>query len=332
VFRDEIEIEVIAGKGGDGLVSFYREKFVPRGGPDGGDGGRGGSIVLRATDQVNSLLKLGRRMRYSAEDGRPGGNSNKAGRDGQDLELEVPVGTQVFDAKKGNLLRDLARHGETLELVRGGDGGLGNAQFATAVRQTPRFAQPGKAGEARRVRLELKLFAEVGLIGLPNAGKSTFLSKVTAATPKIADYPFTTLVPQVGIAGIGDYDTLVIADLPGLIEGASQGHGLGHRFLKHVERCGVLLHLVDVSSEAAADPVEGWRVVERELERASSELHAKPRLVVATKVESPEAESRAAELEVAVGAPVARISAWTGRGLGQLLVEAHRLVRGTRVG
>ncbi len=317
----------MAGKGGDGLISFYREKFVPRGGPDGGDGGRGGNVVLCATDQVNSLLKLGRRMRYLATDGRPGGNSNKAGRDGADLEIEVPVGTQVFDAKRGNLLRDLAHNGDRLEVVLGGDGGFGNAKFATAVRQTPRFAQPGQPGEQRRLRLELKLFAEVGLIGMPNAGKSTFLSKVTAATPKIADYPFTTLVPQVGIARVGDYDTLVIADLPGLIEGASEGHGLGHRFLKHVERCGVLLHLIDVSLDSPADPVESWRVIEIELERAARNLFSKPRLVVATKVESPEAEDRAALLEAAVGAPVARISSWTGRGLGELLMAAQRLVR-----
>lgn len=317
----------MAGKGGDGLISFYREKFVPRGGPDGGDGGRGGNVVLCATDQVNSLLKLGRRMRYQATDGQPGGNSNKAGRDGADLEIEVPVGTQVFDAKRGNLLRDLAHNGDRLEVVLGGDGGFGNAKFATAVRQTPRFAQPGQPGEQRRLRLELKLFAEVGLIGMPNAGKSTFLSKVTAATPKIADYPFTTLVPQVGIARVGDYDTLVIADLPGLIEGASEGHGLGHRFLKHVERCGVLLHLVDVSLDSPADPVESWRVIEVELERAARNLFSKPRLVVATKVESPEAEERAALLEAAVGAPVARISSWTGRGLGELLTAAQRLVR-----
>jgi len=326
VFRDEIQIEVSAGKGGDGLVSFYREKFVPRGGPDGGDGGRGGSVILIASDQVNSLLKLGRRLRYLAHDGQPGGNSNKAGRDGLDLEIEVPVGTQVFDSVHGNLLRDLAHNGERLEVVVGGRGGQGNARFATAVRQTPRFAQPGQPGEQRRLRLELKLFAEVGLVGLPNAGKSTFLSKVTAATPKIADYPFTTLVPQVGIANIGDYDTLVIADLPGLIEGASTGHGLGHRFLKHVERCGVLLHLVDVS-EDAADPVEGWRTVELELERASPFLFAKPRMTVATKVESADGEARADLLEAAVGVPIARISSWTGQGLRELLTAAQRLVR-----
>jgi len=302
---------------------------VPKGGPDGGDGGKGGSVILCASDQINSLLKLGRRMRYLAQDGRPGGNSNKAGRDGENLEIEVPVGTQVYDAVHGNLLRDLSRNRERLEVVLGGDGGLGNARFATAVRQTPRFAQPGRPGEHRRLRLELKLFAEVGLIGLPNAGKSTFLSKVTAATPKIADYPFTTLVPQVGIASVGDFDTLVIADLPGLIEGASDGHGLGHRFLKHVERCGVLLHLVDVS-ETAADPVEGWRTVERELERASGALFAKPRLTVATKVESVAAESRAAELEAAVGVPISRISSWTGAGLRELLTAVQRRVRSPR--
>ena len=327
MFRDEIEIEVAAGKGGDGAISFYREKFVPRGGPDGGDGGRGGNVILVASDQVNSLLKLGRRMRYQAQNGQPGMNSNKSGRDGLDLEIDVPVGTQVFDAQRGNLLRDLKSHGERLEVVLGGSGGQGNAKFATAVRQTPRFAQPGKAGESRKLRLELKLFAEVGLVGLPNAGKSTFLSKVTAATPKIADYPFTTLVPQVGIAKVGEFDTLVIADLPGLIEGASEGHGLGHRFLKHVERCGVLLHLVDVSDDAPQDPASAWHTVERELQRASATLHAKPRLTVATKVESPQAEARAEELEQALALPVARISSWTGRGLTELLAAAQRLVR-----
>jgi GTP-binding protein len=248
MFRDEAVLKVQAGKGGDGLISFYREKFVAMGGPDGGDGGRGGSVVLVTSAHVNSLLDLGRKLRYVARDGAPGQTKNKAGSDSEDLVLEVPVGTQVFDIEHGNLLRDLKEPGEKLVIAQGGAGGLGNPHFANAVRQAPRIATKGQPGEAREVRLELKLFAEVGLVGLPNAGKSTLLSRVTAATPKIADYPFTTLSPNVGIARIGDFDTLVLADLPGLIEGASEGKGLGHQFLKHVERCKVLLQLVDVSS------------------------------------------------------------------------------------
>jgi GTPase len=327
MFRDEVEIEVQAGKGGDGLVSFRREKYVPRGGPDGGDGGRGGSVLLVASSDLNSLLKLGRRKRYAADNGRPGGTSNKAGRDAEDLRLEVPVGTQVFDAEHGNLLRDLTAEGQVLEVARGGDGGLGNARFANAVRQTPRIATKGRPGEDLRVRLELRLFAEVGLVGLPNAGKSTFLARVTAATPKIADYPFTTLVPQVGIAAVGDHDTLVVADLPGLIEGASEGHGLGHRFLRHVERCKVLLQLVDVSAGASAEPREAWRVIDAELARSSPALAAKPRLVVASKCEDPEAEAQAEELERELGRPVLRMSAVTGRGVGEVLAQALRLAR-----
>ncbi|MCE9593349.1 MAG: GTPase ObgE [Planctomycetes bacterium] len=331
MFRDEIEIEVRAGRGGDGLISFRREKSAPKGGPDGGDGGHGGSVILRASAQENSLLKLGRRKRYFADNGRPGGPSNKSGKSGEDLLLDVPIGTQVFDAEHHNLLYDLAAESLTLVVARGGRGGKGNQHFATSVRQTPRFAQPGEEGEKLRVKLELKLFAEVGVVGLPNAGKSTFLSKVTAATPKIADYPFTTLVPQVGIATIGDYDTLVIADLPGLIEGASEGAGLGHRFLKHVERCRVLLQLVDVSPLAELEPERAFRVVDEELAKTSPELHAKPRLVAASKCESEEAEVRASDLERALGTPVLRLSAVTGRGLDAVLRAAHGLVRAAQV-
>jgi GTP-binding protein len=328
VFRDECEIDVAGGRGGDGMVSFRREKYVPRGGPDGGDGGRGGSVVLRASASINSLLELARRPRWAAPNGRPGGSRDKSGRSGEDLVVEVPVGTLVLDAEHGNLLRDLARAGDEVVVARGGRGGRGNASFATAVRQAPRYAQPGEPGEARRLRLELKLFAEVGLIGLPNAGKSTFLSAVSAARPKIADYPFTTLVPEVGIAEVGDYDTLVVADLPGLIEGAAEGHGLGHRFLRHVERCALLLQLVDVSQGADVEPERAQRVVLEELERFSPALAAKPRIVVASKVEGPGAEERARALEAALGEPVFRVSAVRGEGLRVLLAEARRRVRG----
>jgi GTP-binding protein len=325
MFRDEANIEVVAGKGGDGVVSFRREKFVPRGGPDGGDGGSGGSVVLVASASTNSLLPIGRRFRYEAESGEPGRGSNKSGRAGADLALEVPVGTQVYDRARGNLLRDMTHAGQRLVVARGGRGGSGNARFATSVRQTPRIATDGKPGERRELRLELKLFAEAGLVGLPNAGKSTFLSTVTAATPKIADYPFTTLVPQVGIASLNETETLVIADLPGLIEGASEGHGLGHRFLKHVERCRVILHMIDVSEDASTPPPEAWRVIEAELARFSVELAEKPRLLVATKCEDDAARARARELELTAGARVWPISAVRREGLRELLRETARL-------
>jgi len=327
MFRDEANIEVVAGKGGDGIVSFRREKFVPRGGPDGGDGGDGGSVVLVASAGTNSLLPIGRRYRYEAPCGSSGGGSNKSGRAGVDLVLEVPVGTQVFDRARGNLLRDMTRAGQRLVVAQGGRGGSGNARFATAVRQTPRIATEGRPGERREIRLELKLFAEAGLVGLPNAGKSTFLSAVTAATPKIADYPFRTLAPQVGIAALSESETLVLADLPGLIEGASEGHGLGHRFLKHVERCRVILHMVDVSESALTPPAEAWRVIEAELARFSDALARKPRLLVATKCEDDDSRARALELERETGARVWRISAARREGLIELLREAGRLAR-----
>lgn len=327
MFRDEIVLELTAGRGGDGCMSFRRESGVPKGGPDGGDGGRGGNVILRATEDVNSLLRLGRRKGYSAGTGQPGLAQKKTGRDGDDLILDVPVGTQVFDADRDNMLRDLEHPGMELVICKGGRGGRGNINFANAVRQAPRISTPGRDGELRRVRLEQKIFAEVGLVGLPNAGKSTFLARVTAATPKIAAYPFTTLEPQVGIATVGDYDTLCIADLPGLIEGAAEGQGLGHRFLKHVERCSALLQLVDVSAAAESEPAEAWRVIDQELARSSPDLHQKPRLTVASKVEDAESEARAAELEAALGTPVLRMSAATGEGLDAVLEAARGLVR-----
>lgn len=337
MFRDEAEIEVQAGRGGDGLVSFRREKYVQNGGPDGGDGGRGGDVVLRATRDHASLLKVARRFRYAAPNGVPGGPRTRTGACGERVVVGVPIGTLVFDAEKGNLLRDLIEEGDEVVVARGGRAGKGNTRFANSVRQVPRYATRGAAGEFRRLRLELKLFAEVGLLGFPNAGKSTFLSRVSAATPKIAGYPFTTLEPHVGIATVGDYDTLVIADLPGLIEGASEGQGLGHKFLRHVERCRVLLHLVDVSPSADRDPVEAWQALEQELGRYSEELLAKPRLVVATKhFEDPGSDERLAALRAAVAAERPRaevlpISAATGRGLDEVLRTAQALVRGARV-
>ena len=328
-FRDEAEIEVQAGKGGDGIVSFRREAHVPRGGPDGGDGGRGGSVILHATTNVHSLLDIGRRFRYAAKNGQPGGPRNRTGRSGDDLEVQVPVGTLIYDAERGNLLKDLAEPESTLVVAQGGSAGKGNTRFATSVRQVPRKATLGTPGEHRRLRLELKLFAEVGLLGFPNAGKSTFISRVSAARPKIADYPFTTLEPQVGIAPVGDgYDTLVIADLPGLIEGAAEGAGLGHRFLKHVERCRVLMHLVDVSESAERDPVEAWTALEDELRRYSPELHAKPRLTVGSKCfEDDGWEERLAALAEASGEEVLGVSSVLGQGVDPVLHAARRIVR-----
>lgn len=327
-FRDEIEIDVQAGRGGDGLVSFRREKYAPKGGPDGGDGGKGGDVILATTPHVRSLLALGRRPLYEARKGQPGGPKKQAGKGGADLVLEVPVGTQVFDRKRGNLLRDLSEEGLQLVVAKGGGGGRGNVHFATAVEQTPRRATLGKEGESFELRLELKIFAEVGLVGLPNAGKSTFLAAVTKARPRVADYPFTTLVPQIGIATVADYDTLVLADLPGLIEGAADGKGLGHRFLKHVERCRCLLQLVDVSEGALQDPLEAYRVIDRELEQADRDLAARPRVVCATKVEDSACEQRAAALFEVLDHEHFSISSQTGRGVPELLRRLHELVLG----
>lgn len=328
MFRDECEIEAVAGKGGDGLVSFRREKYAPKGGPDGGDGGDGGDVVLVARDKISSLLSIGRKPRYRAKNGGPGGPRDRHGANGADLVLEVPIGTQVLDAERGHLLRDLTSEGDRVAITKGGRGGRGNACFATSVRQTPRHAEQGQPGEHRKLRLELKLIAEAGLVGLPNAGKSTFLSSVSRATPKIAGYPFTTLIPQVGIAKVGELETLVIADLPGLIEGAAGGAGLGHQFLRHVERCRVLLHLVDVSSMADTEPVDALAVIEAELAGYSSELASRERLIVATKVEDDESRDRAEELSASIKREVFSISAATGEGVEALLRAAKERVQG----
>lgn len=328
-FRDEAEIEVSAGKGGDGTVSFRREAHVPFGGPDGGDGGRGGSVIFETETGMHSLLNIGRRFRYVAKNGQPGGPRDRTGRSADDLVVKVPVGTLVYDAERGNLMKDLDTPGESLVVAQGGKPGKGNTRFATAVRQVPRKATMGTAGEQRRLRLELKLFAEVGLLGFPNAGKSTFISRVTAARPKVADYPFTTLEPNVGIARVGSgYDTLVVADLPGLIEGAAEGAGLGHQFLRHVERCQVLLHLVDISKSAMRDPVEAWKALEDELLRYSPTLHAKPRLTVGSKCfEDDGWEERLAALRAVVGEDVLGVSSVLGNGVEDVLREAHKIVR-----
>ncbi|MBM3985020.1 MAG: GTPase ObgE [Planctomycetes bacterium] len=318
MFIDETEISVASGKGGSGAVSFRREKYVPFGGPDGGDGGRGGDVVLRATPHLNTLTGLQHRRRYRADDGQPGGVNNRSGRAGADLLLEVPVGTLVRDAARDHVLRDLDVPGAECVVVRGGAGGRGNARFAHSTNRAPRRCTPGQPGETRRLRLELRLVADVGLVGLPNAGKSTFLARISAARPKVADYPFTTLQPMLGVARVGEAD-LVVADLPGLIEGAHRGAGLGHRFLRHVARTRVLLHLVDaVAGPEAA--LEAYRTVQAELGLAGLGLQDKPVVVAASRADAaPDAEGVAAALARASGQPVAVLSSQTGLGLRELL-------------
>ncbi|HEV8237946.1 MAG TPA: GTPase ObgE, partial [Thermoanaerobaculia bacterium] len=289
-FLDEAVVHVKGGRGGRGCVAFRREKYVPRGGPSGGDGGHGGAVILVGDEGLNTLYHLSLPALYAAEKGRNGEGSNKTGRSGEDLEVRVPLGTQAFDVETGELVGEVLAQGERLVVAPGGRGGRGNARFSSATRQAPRHAQPGEEGVELRLRLELKLLADVGLVGLPNAGKSTLIASVSAARPKIADYPFTTLVPQLGVVALGPYDSFVIADLPGLIAGAAEGAGLGIQFLRHVERCRVLLHLVDLSSEG--DAAEDFATVERELGEYNAALLERPRLVVGSKSDAALPERR----------------------------------------
>jgi len=319
MFLDEITFVVRGGKGGDGCMSFRREKFVARGGPDGGDGGDGGSVILRASEHENTLYHLAGKRVYEAGKGEPGRSSDCFGRKGHDLVLDVPVGTVVLDAVRGNVLRDLSTAGETFVVAAGGRGGRGNARFATATNRAPRQFERGQPGEEREVRLNLKLIADVGLVGLPNAGKSTLLATLSRARPKIAAYPFTTLEPHLGIVALGDDRSFVMADIPGLIEGAHRGRGLGDRFLKHVERTRLLLHLVDCSADATVPPHEAVAVIRAELRGYSAELASRPTLLVATKVEDDAARAAARELSAALGEPVLAISAATRTGLVELL-------------
>ncbi len=317
-FVDEIEFTVRGGKGGDGCASFRREKYVPKGGPDGGDGGDGGSVVLLPTAHRNTLHHLTGRTVFEAEKGRQGEARERTGRRGEDLVLEVPVGTVVLDAERGNVLKDLSALDEPFVMACGGRGGRGNTRFATATHRTPRKAESGTPGEERRIRLSLKLIADVGLVGLPNAGKSTLLATLSRARPRIADYPFTTLEPCLGIVQVSPDRSFVMADIPGLIEGAHEGKGLGDKFLKHIERTRVLLHLVDCSS-AGDDPAEAYQVVRAELAGYSETLAERPRLLVASKCEDDESRARADALEAAAGCRVWRISAATRSGLAELI-------------
>jgi GTP-binding protein len=286
MFIDRAKIRVKAGDGGNGVTAFRREKFVPRGGPSGGDGGKGGDVWLESDDSLNTLLHLRYMPEHNAERGRHGEGSNRHGRDGADEIVKVPVGTQVFDAASGELLHDFTDISQRFLAAKGGKGGWGNSHFATPTRQAPKFHFQGRPGEERELQLELKLIADVGLVGFPNAGKSTFISVISAAKPKIADYPFTTLEPNLGVVDMGDFKTFVVADIPGLIEGASEGAGLGDRFLRHVERTKLILHLVDVSSLSGRDPVSDYEIINRELAAYNEDLAARPQIIVATKIDA----------------------------------------------
>jgi len=319
LFVDEVTIHVRGGKGGDGCLSFRREKFVPKGGPDGGDGGRGGSVYLVAQAGVATLLDLAGRHHYHAENGRPGSGANCAGRNGKDLRVVVPTGTLVYDADTGRLLKDLVEDGQQVCVAACGRGGRGNARFATSTHQAPREFEPGGKGHERTLRLELKLIADVGFVGLPNAGKSTLLSRMTRARPKIADYPFTTRQPYLGIMELPGYRRVVLADLPGLIEGAHEGVGLGDAFLRHIERTRVILHLIDLCPpQGAPSPVQAYRVIRHELEKYSAGLAERAEFVVGNKLDLTEAPAALDKLRQELSVPVLGISAVTGAGLREL--------------
>lgn len=326
MFVDQIEIVCKAGDGGDGCSSFRRESHVPRGGPDGGDGGRGGHVIIEADENVGSLVHLVGIRNWNAQNGFPGQGSMKSGRNADDIVIRVPTGTILRDAKRGHVLKDLVEHGEQVIVAHGGSGGSGNTRFTSSTNRAPREFTPGEPGELREVFLELKVIADVGLIGKPNAGKSTLLSRLSRATPQIANYPFTTKFPNLGLVRVGHDRQFVLADIPGLIEGAHAGVGLGHEFLRHVERTKVLVHLVEPQPDDQTDPIENYLKIREELRLYDEQLAERPELVVVTKCELLDAEAVAELLEETISRPVMRISAVTGKGLPQLLQAAMKLV------
>ena len=318
MFVDRVTIELIAGKGGDGCLSFRREKYVPRGGPDGGDGGNGGSIIIQAEAGVDSLTALSHRKFWKADRGHHGSGQNRRGKDGKDVTVKVPPGTIIIDAEHDFVIKDLVEDGDSFVAAQGGKGGKGNARFKSSVNQVPREWTPGAEGEARKFKLELKVIADVGLVGKPNAGKSTLLSRVTKATPQIADYPFTTKFPNLGRVVLDWERTFIMADIPGLIEGASDGVGLGHEFLRHIERAGILVHLVEPQPMDGTDPLENYHAITDELVQYNEQLGQRPQLVAVTKAELPDAEQVRDQLAAATNSDVFLISSVTGQGLNEL--------------
>jgi GTPase len=327
VFIDRAKIKVKAGDGGNGVTAFRREKFVPRGGPSGGDGGVGGDVWLESDEGLNTLLHLRYNPEHKAERGHHGEGSNRSGKDGVSVTVKVPVGTQVIDTETNELVFDFTDPGQRFLAAKGGKGGWGNAHFATPTRRAPKFHYTGRPGQEKELQLELKLIADVGLVGFPNAGKSTLISVISAAKPKIADYPFTTLEPNLGVVDIGNFKTFVVADIPGLIEGASEGAGLGDRFLRHVERTKIILHLVDVSSASGRDPVEDYEIINRELANYNQELAERPQIIVATKIDALDEPERLENLRKRAKQDrkaLYPISSVTNTGVQELVFEVAR--------
>jgi len=326
-FIDEVKIHVSSGAGGAGCVSFRREKFIPLGGPNGGDGGKGGDVLFEATKALSTLLELRVHPHQKAEKGKNGMGKDRHGANGKELRILVPAGTIILDAETDEQLADLTAEGERIVLLRGGRGGQGNARFATSTHKTPRFAQPGEPGEERWLRLELKLMADVGLIGFPSVGKSSLIARVSAARPKVADYPFTTLTPNLGVVPYKNYRSFVMADIPGLIEGASAGAGLGHRFLKHVERTDILVHMLDLSRMPERDPIAEYGTINRELALFNPELAEKRQIVAINKIDLPEVRENLGKVTLWFeerGLTPFPISAATGEGIPRLLDEIAR--------
>jgi GTP-binding protein len=320
MFIDYTEIELMAGRGGKGSVHFRREKYIPKGGPDGGDGGRGGHIIFKADANLHTLQDVRYRRKYKADDGNDGGGSRKTGKNGKDIIVLVPVGTVVRNKKENTFIADLIENGETIIMRKGGMGGKGNIRFKTSTNQAPRIAQSGLPGETGHFIIELKVLADVGLVGLPNAGKSTLLSRISSARPKVADYPFTTLNPNLGIVKYGDYNSFVMADIPGLIEGASKGKGLGHQFLKHIERNKVLLYLIDCTDET---PYQTFKTLENEILQFNADLDVKPKLICRTKADL---ESELSEEWGKFEQEILVISSISGEGLNRLIATLVKMI------
>jgi len=319
LFVDEAKIIVRGGRGGDGCVNFRREKYVPKGGPDGGDGGNGGSVILVADRNLNTLVDLSHVPEFRAGDGRPGMGKKMHGKSGKDVIIRVPVGTIVHHAETGDIMRDLVKHGDRLVIAQGGKGGRGNTRFATSTNRAPRQREEGREGEVRKVYLELRLLADVGLVGMPNAGKSTLLAKVSRARPKIAPYPFTTVSPYLGIVRAEEYESFVMADIPGLIEGAHKGAGLGDEFLRHIDRTRIIVHMIDIAPPGGPEPHRAYRIIRKELSEYSQSLAKKKEIVVANKMDLPSAEENFDRLREKLDVEVIGISAVTGKGIKDLI-------------